>query len=58
MSNCNLPVTSALGSFLFIAEIVQDSDEEQHNAINFDPSLPTQHQVLVRLLFIHSETYE
>ena len=56
MSNCNLPVAS-LGSFLLIAEIVQDSDEEQHNAINFDPSLPTQHQVLDRLPFIHSETY-
>lgn len=55
MSNCNLPVTS-LGSFLLTAEIVHESDEEQHNAINFDPSLPTQHQVLDRLRFIHSET--
>ena len=51
MSNFNLPVTS-LGSFLLTAEIVQESDEEQHNAINFDPALPTQHQVLDRLPFI------
>ena len=47
-----------LGSFLLIAEIVQDSEEEQHNAINFDPSLPTQHQVLDRTPFIHSKTYK
>ena len=29
----------------FLAEIVQDSGEEQNNAMNFDPSLPAQHQV-------------
>ena len=31
--------------YVFSAEIVQDSDGEESDAINFDPSLPAQHQV-------------
>lgn len=35
--------------FVFSAEIVQDSDGEECDAINFDPSLPAQHQVKMGL---------